>query len=255
MSERFIRTQLLLGDTAMDILAAARVTVVGLGAVGGHVVEALARSGIGHLRLVDSDVVRESNLNRQLLALESSIGLHKADLAAARVREINPACEVEALRSFANTDSFASILDPQPDALVDAIDSLNPKVGLIEAGVRRGLPVFSSMGAARHLDPGSIRVADLAQTKQCPLARYVRLRLARRGIREGVTCVYSDEPAPRALDPVAQGPEHPAPDGPPGRPRQPMGSLATITGIFGLTLAHAVIRHLLEGEGQWKGRN
>lgn len=243
MSDRFVRTRLLLGDAAMEALAGARVTIVGAGAVGGHVIEALARSGVGHLRIVDSDTVHESNLNRQLLALESTLGQPKAGLAAARVRDINPACEVEALRLFVNADTYDTVLEPAPDALVDAIDSLNPKVGLIEAGVQRGLAVFSSMGAARHLDPAAIQVADLRATKQCPLARSVRIRLHRRGIRTGVTCVYSTEPAPMALDEPEEVQD------PPGRPRQPMGSLATITGIFGLTLAHAVIRHLLDRSG------
>lgn len=240
MEDRFKRTRLLLGEEAMARLASARVLVVGLGAVGGFATEALARSGVGHLRLVDCDTVCESNCNRQLYALTETIGRPKADVARERVIGINPACEVDARNVFACKENMGELFAGPPDIVVDAIDSLNPKVDLICAALEAGLPIFSSMGAARRLDPTAIRVADISKTRFCPLARAVRSRLHRRGIAKGVSCVYSIEPAPEDsfVPPQAEDiPER-------GRARVVMGSLPTITGIFGLTLANAVIGHL-----------
>jgi tRNA A37 threonylcarbamoyladenosine dehydratase len=236
MDDRFKRTRLLLGEDGMSRLASARVLVVGLGAVGGYATEALARSGVGHLRLVDCDKISLSNCNRQLLALTSTIGQPKAALARARVLDINPDCDVDARECFANAETYAGLFEGR-DVVVDAIDSLGPKVGLISAALEAKLPIFSSMGAARRRDPTKIAVADISKTSFCPLARAVRLRLHRRGIETGVTCVYSTEPAPEDsfVPPSAED----IPDR--GRARVVMGSLPTITGIFGLTLANAVI--------------
>jgi tRNA A37 threonylcarbamoyladenosine dehydratase len=239
--DRFKRTRLLIGEAGMDKLAKSRVLVVGLGAVGGFAVEALARSGVGHLRLVDSDRVAESNCNRQILALTSTLGREKALLARERVLDINPACEVDARVLFASPETFPTLFEGRPDVIVDAIDSLGPKVDLMAAALTAGIPIFSSMGAARRRDPSKIAVADISQTRFCPLARSVRARLHRRGIESGVTCVFSTEPAPEDSF------EPPAPEDTPdrGRARVVMGSLPTITGIFGLTLANAVIDFLL----------
>jgi tRNA A37 threonylcarbamoyladenosine dehydratase len=225
----------------MARLKDARVLVVGLGAVGSFATEALARSGVGHLRLVDSDKVAISNCNRQLYALTSTLGRNKAELAAERVRDINPDCEVDAQVVFANAGTLPSILNRPLDVVVDAIDSLNPKVDLMAAALTANLPIFSSMGAARRRDPSLIRVADISKTRVCPLARAVRGRLHRRGIESGVTCVFSTEQAPEDSFTQPEAEDIPAS----GRARVVMGSLPTLTGIFGLTLANAVISFLL----------
>lgn len=225
----------------MARLREARVLVVGLGAVGSFATEALARSGVGHLRLVDSDKVAVSNCNRQLYALTSTLGKNKAELAAERVRDINPECEVDARVVFANAGTLPDLLARPLDVVVDAIDSLNPKVDLMAAALTANLPIFSSMGAARRRDPSLIRVADISKTRVCPLARAVRGRLHRRGIESGVTCVFSTEPAPEDSFTQPEAEDIPAS----GRARVVMGSLPALTGIFGLTLANAVISFLL----------
>jgi len=242
INDRFARTRLLLGDAAFARLQNAHVTVVGLGAVGSYAVEGLARAGVGRLRLVDFDRVAPSNINRQLYALESTLGQPKHELAAARVRDINPACEVETLPLFVNRDTVGQVLAPPAQFVVDAIDSLNAKAALLEACARAGLPVFSSMGAARRLDPSLIRVADLSKTTVCPLARFVRKRLHKRGIFEGVRCVYSIEPVPE--ESVGE-PEEIETLAPGGRERRPMGSMSCITGIMGLTLAREVVMGII----------
>lgn len=240
MDERFKRTRLLLGDEGLERLSRAHVLVVGLGAVGSFATEALARSGVGHLRLVDCDCVALSNCNRQLYALQSTIGKAKAELARERVLDINPSCEVDARQQFASVETLPELLAAPLDVVVDAIDSLGPKVELMLAALDAGIPIYSSMGAARRRDPSQIRVADISKTRFCPLARAVRTRLHRRGVKGGVNCVFSTEPAPD--DSIAPPAEEDIPGR--GRARVIMGSLPTITGIFGLTLANAVIDHL-----------
>lgn len=230
-------------------LHAARVVVVGLGAVGSYAVEALARAGVGHLRLVDHDVVHVSNINRQLFALHDTIGRKKADLARERVLKINPKCDVETLDCFVRSDTAGQILSPPLDLVVDAIDTLMPKVHFLLAAQAQKLTIVSSMGAALRIDPHSIRVGPLAGVRNCPMARQVRKRLRQRGAQVDFTCVYSMEPVKQqALDEKADEitPAHAEPQA--GlRPKQ-LGTLPTITGIFGLTLAHESLRILLGGD-------
>ncbi len=252
-SERFLRIQQLLGRPAVQRLHRARVTVVGLGAVGSYATEALARAGVGHLRLVDFDVVRRSNINRQLYALESTVGRLKIDVAAERVRDISPACVIEPLACFVHTDTMDSVLAGPPDLVVDAIDALNPKVELLIATRQRSIPVVSSMGAALRTDPTMIRTGPLGKSHHCPLAAMIRRRLRRRGAGVDFPCVYSIEPPPPAADEpmtadeAVVGPEE-APDTYiRGRARRTLGSLPTITGIFGLTVANEALRILLGG--------
>ncbi len=243
--ERLVRTRLLLGDAACDRLVQARVVVVGLGAVGSYACEALARCGVGRLRLIDFDTVRPSNINRQLYALNSTIGLSKCALAAARVRDINPACEVEALPLFVEPGNLDAVLGDRPDAVIDAIDSLGPKIALLETAAKAGLFTVSSMGAATRLDFSQIRVGDISETDVCPLARRIRKNLKKRGVLSGIRCVFSTELVPTpaldlALDTAAADPEpHQR-----GRPRKPLGSVSFLTGIFGLIAAGEVVRHL-----------
>ncbi len=240
--DRFKRTELLLGAEAMRRLAGSRIMVVGMGAVGSYAVEALARSGVGGLTLVDFDAIHTSNLNRQLFALESTLGRPKIDVATERVRDIHPACQVTPTACFINDESAPGLLAAQrPDVLIDAIDSLNAKVSLLYHAVDAGIPVVSSMGAATRTDPLAVRVADLADTAQCPLARFVRKRLRRRGIESGIRCIYSLEPAREE----ARGELEAAVVGS-GRPRQVLGSFACVTGVFGLTAAREAISMLVE---------
>lgn len=237
----FARLGQLMGKRAVDRLKRSRVAVFGLGAVGSFVVEALARSGIGYLRLVDFDRIDASNINRQIYALHSTLGLEKAAVARTRVLDINPDCEVELHTSFVNADSLSRFLSPDLDMVVDAIDGLNAKVNLILGAKEMGLNLISSMGAAGRTDPSMIRTGDLFDTEVCPLARLVRRRLRRRGLSSGVPCVYSIEPPLNkepfekkdAVDPLEQGDVQ----GGHGRPRPPIGSAAWVPGCFGLTMA------------------
>ena len=195
-TERFDRTLRLIGDSAMERLHNARVTVAGLGAVGSYAVEGLARAGVGNLCVIDFDHVEPSNINRQLYALESTLGQAKTDLCVKRIHDINPDCNVTPMNLFITQESVSEVIDPAPDILIDAIDSLNAKVTLIVSAIEAGIVVCSSMGAARRMDTTKIRIADISKTRHCPLARFVRKRLRRRGIHKGVTCVYSDETTP-----------------------------------------------------------
>jgi tRNA A37 threonylcarbamoyladenosine dehydratase len=239
---RFSRTEMLFGSDAMGRLRNAHVAVVGLGGVGSYAVEALARAGIGHLRLVDFDNVKESNINRQLYALGSTVGRKKIEIARERVMEINPDCAVETLPVFADNDTAAAILQKPLDVVVDAIDSVGPKVRFLAASVASGVFVISSMGAATRSDPAAVRVADISETRICPLARYIRTRLRTRGVTGGIRCVYSVEPVTEAggelpEEPVDQTVER-------GRARKPLGSFSCLPGIFGLTAAREAIIHI-----------
>ena len=242
--ERFTRTRCFLGDRKFGLLQQAMITIIGLGAVGGYAAEGLARAGIGRLRLVDFDTIQPSNINRQILALESSIGQAKVAVAKERINLINPKCKVEALQLFAADETLNEILSPAPDILIDAIDSLNPKVQLLVGAHNRKITTFSSMGAALRTDPTKIKTGDIMTSNHCPLAKHVRNRLRRRGVEDGIHCIYSTE----RVEFNYQGPEETKQAASPyedrGRKRNVLGSLPTITGIFGLTLANEVILHL-----------
>ena len=256
----FTRTRLVLGDEALEKIKTARVAVFGLGAVGGYAVEALARVGVGYLRLVDFDRVDPSNINRQIYALNSTVGKEKAEVAEARVRDINPDVELDMHPSFVNADSLTDLLSPDLDLVVDAIDGLNSKVNLIVGAREMGLTVVSSMGAGGRMDPTQVRVGDISKTHICPLARAVRRRLHRRGVFKGVHCVYSVEaPIKNQEEPQVDADEEPAvtqptstqTDGitnapPHGRKRPPIGTIPWVPGIFGLTLASEGVNQLLQ---------
>lgn len=240
---RFTRTKLLLGERGFAQLRHSHVVVVGLGAVGGYAVEALARAGIGRLTLVDFDTIQPANFNRQLLALETTLGHAKTDAARQRIFQIYPHCQVRALQLFVDGDTAEAVLEPQPDLLIDAIDALNPKTQLLTASKRRGIETLSSMGASLRTDPAQIRTGDISETSSCPLARRLRKRLRSAGIDRGIFCVYSIEPVSFQY----QEPETTAaatPQEERGRRRRTLGSLPTLTGIFGLILANQAILHL-----------
>jgi tRNA A37 threonylcarbamoyladenosine dehydratase len=243
--ERFSRIRSFLGEEGFTILQHSFITIVGIGAVGGHVAESLARAGVGRLRLVDFDIIQPSNINRQIMALETTLGRPKVAAAQERIAAINPGCRVEALQLFADAASVEEILTPAPHILIDAIDSMNPKVQLLTAAHNRRIPVISSMGAALRSDPTLIRTGDLMDTRNCPLAKRLRQKLRRAGIDRGISCVYSTETVTWHYD--EQEEETPIPDAPyadRGRKRRSLGSLPTLTGIFGLVIANSVILRL-----------
>lgn len=247
-SQRFLRIARLLGDEVVEIFGGCHVTIVGMGAVGSYALEVLARSGVGHLRLVDFDTVGITNINRQLLATERTLGRKKVEVARERVLDINPAAEVEALDLFAHEESLEVIFAEPIDLLIDAIDSLAPKLALLEEAWKRGIPVISSMGAALRTDPARITVGDLTETRGCPLAKHVRTKLRRRGVGAGIQAVYSTE----AVSFTYKEPheethrEHNEQILDRGRVRKVLGSLPSITGMFGLRVGHEALYRLLE---------
>ena len=246
--DRFTRLKRLIGPDRLALLQEKTVTIVGLGAVGGYALEGLARSGINHFRLVDFDKVCLTNINRQILALESTIGRPKVEVARERVKDINPECHVETCELFVDSESVHQVLDPAPDLIIDAIDSLNPKIELLVHVKEQKIPVISSMGAALRTDPTLIRVDDIMNSYRCPMAKRVRKRLRRRGIDGGIPCVYSTEEvdfAHSGVEIVDEGPDQGVER---GRVREILGSLPTVTAIFGLTIANLAILKLSSSE-------
>lgn len=241
--ERFLRISRFIGEEKVSALSQKFVVVVGCGAVGSYAIEALARSGVGKFRLVDFDTVSVSNINRQLFALESTVGKKKVEVAKQRVLDINPQCEVEALDLFANEQTYEKIFLGSPDLIVDCIDSLNPKCGLIQYAYEKGFSIVCSMGAALRKDPTLIRYADLMDTYGCPLAKAVRVNLKRRGVGRGIQTVFS----PELVEFEYKDPENEANEQiiDLGRQRRVLGSLPTVTGIFGLNLASLALGKLL----------
>ncbi len=239
--EKFKRTELLLGKAVMDHLEKVNITVIGLGAVGSHVIEALARSGVGTMRIVDFDTVGISNFNRQLLAVEPNLGRLKTHAARERLLQINPDITVEVFNTLCHQETFDEVFCSPTDVVVDAIDSLNPKVNILFELVQRKIRVVSSMGAARRMDPSAITTGDISETRGCPLARSVRKRLRRRGIDSGIHTVYSTEIVEKTS--VSQETEANFLDS--GRQRNPMGSLSMISGIFGYVAALEALKMVL----------
>lgn len=230
------RTALLLGTEGMRRLAASHVLVVGLGGVGAYAAEEIARAGVGRMTLVDADVVSLSNLNRQLPALHSTLGKPKAEVMAARLRDINPDLEIEVRNCFVRDEETEALLDAAHyDFVVDAIDTLSPKTFLIYHALQRHLPIISSMGAGAKMDPSRIRIADISKTTDCALARAVRKRLRGMGISSGLPVVFSTEPAnPQAILEVEDE----------ACKRTTTGTVSYMPALFGCYLASYVIRHL-----------
>ncbi|MDD5240432.1 MAG: tRNA threonylcarbamoyladenosine dehydratase [Sulfuricella sp.] len=240
LQPQFERTHILIGDEGIARLASRHVFIAGLGGVGSFCAEALARAGIGRLTLLDNDTVSVSNINRQLPALLSTVGQPKTELMAARIRDINPECELTIIRQFLDTENVNDLVPGDCDYVVDAIDSLACKVALVAESLKRGLRVASSMGAGNRLDPRRIKIADISQTEMCPLARQMRKRLQRHNIRSGVLTVFSDEQpsAPLPPEPVEGS----------GRPRAVNGTISYMPPLFGYMLAGVVIQKLLESD-------
>lgn len=231
--EAFARTELLLGRDNMEKLKRARVAVFGVGGVGGYVVEALARSGVGALDLIDKDTVSLTNINRQIIALHSTIGRYKVDVARERVLDINPDAAVRVYKTFYLPESAGQFDFAEYDYVVDAIDTVTGKLMLVEQADRAGTPIISSMGAGNKLSAASFEVADIYETSVCPLARVMRRELKKRGIR-GLKVVYSKE-QPMALQ--AGGSGEPS-------ERQAPGSVAFAPSVAGLIMAGEVVQDL-----------
>ena len=249
VKERFGRIRKLLGEERFSRLQCSRVTLVGLGAVGGYVAEGLARAGVGHLRLVDYDIIQPTNINRQILALDSTLGEQKVVAASRRIIDINPHCFVETLPVFVAEETLEMVLNPAPDLLIDAIDSLNPKTQLLAGAYFRRIPTLSSMGAALRTDPGKVQMGDLFDSHNCPLARHLRKRLRRRGVGRGIRAVFSSEKVDFDYQQEDEEPTSSAPYADRGRKRNALGSLPTLTGIFGLILANEALLQLASESG------
>lgn len=225
------RTVTLLGEDAMLRLAKSRVCIVGVGGVGGYAAEMLARAGVGHLTLIDADEVAPSNINRQLIALHSTIGRPKTALFAERFHDINPSIEVDPRQEFLTQEGVPLLLDEGYDFIIDAIDTVAPKVALLAECLRRHTPVVSSMGAGGRIDPSKVVLTDLWQTSEDGLARAVRQRLKKLDLRRPLKVVASNEaPRRRAIIPLEEQ-----------NKRSSFGTLATIPSLFGIYLASHVI--------------
>ena len=237
----YSRTEFLLGKAAMEKLKSARVAVFGLGGVGGYAVEALARSGVGALDLVDHDTVSLTNLNRQILATRDTVGLSKAQVAAQRVKAIDPDIKVTAMQTFFGPDTADGFHFEDYDYVIDAIDTVTGKLALVTAAKAAGTPIICAMGAGNKLDPTAFRVADIYETSVCPLARIMRKECRKRGI-DRLKVVYSEE------DPIACSlpPDDPAwAELPDGRNALP-GSCAFVPSVMGLIIAGEVIKDLIK---------
>ena len=226
MADRFNRITALLGNDAMAKLQNATVMVVGCGAVGSFAIEAIARCGVGRIVLVDFDTVEESNINRQLFALESTVGMPKVDVAAARIHDINPDCDVVAIKTFFDNKTE---IDLKPDFVIDAIDTVDSKIALYKWCVAHDVPFAASMGAALKTDVAKIQVAKISKTSVCPLAARVR-KLVRDEKLPDFPVVFSTEPANKSAATAGRV----------------FGSIVTVTGSFGLRLADVAIRHIID---------
>lgn len=240
------RTRLLLGAASVEQLATASIAVFGIGGVGSYAVEALARAGVGHLTLIDFDLIAGSNLNRQVHALTTTIGRPKAEVMAERCRLINPGINVHAVTEPYNSENSARLLDPGYDYVFDCIDLITAKIHLIAACKERQLLILSSMGAANKFEPTAIRVGDLFATQNCRLCRIMRKELRRRGVTANVEVVYSTE----GFRPLGTGRRLESDEiGGYQQRRAPLGSVSWIPSIFGLTMVGTAIPRLLAGKG------
>ncbi len=240
MEEEFCRTALLLGKDGVERLSQAKVAVFGVGGVGSYCVEALARAGIGTLILFDSDRIAVSNINRQLIALHSTVGMLKTEVAARRIADINPDCHVIQYPVFFLPENAAQYDLSGCSYIVDAVDTVAAKLSIIQLAIEKDIPVISCMGAGNKLDPTRFEVADISHTSVCPLARVMRRELKKRGI-EHCKVVYSQEPA---LSPAVT--DEQLPDG--SSRRAIPGSVSFVPSAAGLILAGEVIKDLALGK-------
>lgn len=254
MPDRFSRTELLLGRAAMERLEKSRVAVFGIGGVGGYVCEALARSGVGAFDLIDNDKVSITNLNRQIIATERTIGRHKTEVMRERILDINPSVDVRIHNCFflpENSDEFPF---GEYDYVVDAVDTVTAKLELVLKAQENGVPVISSMGAGNKLDGSMFRVADIYQTRVCPLAKVMRRELKKRGVRE-LKVVYSEETPVRPVGSMTaaagtDGQSLPEEENVSTGRRDIPGSVAFVPSVAGLILAGEVVKELIAPPGE-----
>ena len=240
MADQYSRTRLLLGADGLERLRNARVAIFGLGGVGGYVAEALARSGIGQLDLIDDDIINLTNLNRQVLALHSTVGMSKVEVAKKRISDIDPTIQVRTYQTFYLPETAEQFDFSEFDYVVDAIDTVTGKLELIAQAKAVGTPIISCMGTGNKMDPTDFRVADIAKTSGCALARIMRKECAKRGIK-GVKVVYSQElPLEPQIDP--NEPQEPQREG--SSRRALPGSTAFVPGVAGLIMAGEVVKDL-----------
>ena len=227
---------LLLGEDKLHLLKSANVLVVGLGGVGAYAAEMIARAGVGRMTIADADVVSESNINRQLIALHSTIGREKSELMAERLRDINPDIELTVVNRFIKDDETDALLDSDKfDYIVDAIDTLSPKLALIKGALDRNIPLVSSMGAGAKTDPTKMDICDIAKTHHCPLAHMLRKRLHKIGIRTGFQAVFSPEPVREGAMILCEEQNK----------KSNTGTISYIPALFGIGCASVVIRGLI----------
>lgn len=236
LPEQFSRTAMLLGPEGVQRLSQAKVAVFGVGGVGSYAVEALARVGVGHLILVDDDVVVPSNLNRQLHATMDTLGISKVEAMAQRIRSINPQAKVTTYQTFCLPENVESLLEDRPDYILDAVDTVSAKLALAQTAYEQGIPIIAAMGAGNKLDPTQFQVADLYKTSVCPLCRVMRRELKRRGV-PSLKVVYSQEEPKTPLADAFPGGAH--------AKRQTPGSVSFVPSVAGLILAGEAVRDLL----------
>ncbi len=230
------RTELLLGGDKLEILKNSNVLVVGIGGVGAYAAEMIVRAGVGSVTIADADTVNETNINRQLVALHSTVGEYKTDILAARLKDINPALNLNIVAEYIKDELTDSLLDSAKfDYIVDAIDTLSPKVALIEGALRRSIPLVSSMGAGAKTDPTLMEIKDISKSHHCPLAHMLRKRLHKAGIRRGFHAVFSPEPVrPGAMILCEER-----------NKKSNVGTISYIPAMFGIGCASVVIRALI----------
>ena len=233
------RTELLLGPGNIALLRESHVLVVGLGGVGAYAAEMIARSGVGRMTIVDADIVGETNINRQLPALHSTVGKSKAEIMAVRLRDINPEIELTVIEKYIKDEQTDLLLDSTRfDYVVDAIDTLSPKVNLIKSCLDRGYPLVSSMGAGAKTDPTQVEIRDISKTHHCPLAHMLRKRLHKIGIRRGFKAVFSPEGVrPGSMIILGDGEEQ--------NKKSNVGTISYMPAVFGCSCASVVLRGLI----------
>ncbi len=230
------RTELLLGSEQMERLRKAHILVVGLGGVGAYAAEMIARAGVGRMTLADADTVGVTNLNRQLIALHSTLGRSKAEVLAERLRDINPAIELTVVNAYIKDEATYTLLDAaQYDYVVDCIDTLSPKLALILAALERRMPLVSSMGAGAKIDPTQLEIKDISKTHHCPLAHMLRKRLHKAGIYRGFQAVFSPEPIREGAMILAEEQNK----------KSQVGTVSYLPALFGIGCASVVIRDLI----------
>ncbi len=236
MSDWRERTELFMGEEKLAMLKQANVLVVGLGGVGAYAAEMIVRAGVGRMTIADADIVNESNINRQLVALHSTIGQPKTEILAARLRDINPELELRVVQKYIRDEVTYELLDSEPfDYVVDCIDTLSPKLALIMGALERKIPLVSSMGAGAKCDPTQMEIKDISKTHHCPLAHALRKRLHREGIRRGFRAVFSPEP-PREGAMVLCDEQN---------KKSNCGTISYIPALFGIGCASVVIRDII----------